>query len=182
MSDEWPAFDVERDAPTFALLHLASQMLGKLRVAHAPWANHGWHVTLAAGRRRAGDAADCGGRPTVRTDHRPLRARHCPSHQQGRPRHASAARISALPRFIGTSIAMLDRHGLPSDFQRPSQRSRRCHSVCRGRCTARLQSRFRRAAARRAGADRADLRAVSRGLRWQGQPGPFLLGQFRSWR
>ena len=28
------------------LLHLASQMLGKLRVAHAPWANHGWHVTL----------------------------------------------------------------------------------------------------------------------------------------
>ena len=46
MADEWPAFDVERDSPTFATLHLASQMLGKLRVAHAPWANHGWHVTL----------------------------------------------------------------------------------------------------------------------------------------
>ena len=46
MSNGWPAFDIDRDAPTFALLHLASQMLGKLRVAHAPWANHGWHVTL----------------------------------------------------------------------------------------------------------------------------------------
>ena len=46
MASDWPAFDVERDSPTFALLHLASQMLGKLRVAHAPWANHGWHVTL----------------------------------------------------------------------------------------------------------------------------------------
>src|SRR3954462_6748617 len=46
MSEEWPTFDVERDSDSFALLHLASQMLGKLRVAHAPWTNHGWHVTL----------------------------------------------------------------------------------------------------------------------------------------
>ena len=46
MSSGWPAFDVERDSPTFAILHLATQMLGKLRVAHAPWVNHGWHATL----------------------------------------------------------------------------------------------------------------------------------------
>jgi len=46
MESGWPILDVERDSPTFALLHLASQMLGKLRVAHAPWANHGWHATL----------------------------------------------------------------------------------------------------------------------------------------
>ena len=45
MSD-WPELDVERDSATFATLHLASQMLGKLRVAYAPWVNHGWHVTL----------------------------------------------------------------------------------------------------------------------------------------
>src|SRR4028118_2075869 len=42
----WPELNVERDSPTFALLHLASQMLGKIRVAHAPWLNHGWHVAL----------------------------------------------------------------------------------------------------------------------------------------
>ena len=46
MTNGWPALDVERDSPTFAILHLVSQMLGKLRVAHSPWANHGWHVTL----------------------------------------------------------------------------------------------------------------------------------------
>ena len=46
MAEDWPALDVQRDGPTFALLHLASQMLGKMRVAHAPWANHGWHATL----------------------------------------------------------------------------------------------------------------------------------------
>lgn len=43
---EWPRLDPKTDAETFAVLHLTSQMLGKLRVAHAPWANHGWHVTL----------------------------------------------------------------------------------------------------------------------------------------
>lgn len=46
MAEDWPALDAQRDGPTFALLHLASQMLGKMRVAHAPWANHGWHATL----------------------------------------------------------------------------------------------------------------------------------------
>ena len=43
---DWPQLDVARDQPSFATLHLVSQMLGKLRVAHAPWVNHGWHATL----------------------------------------------------------------------------------------------------------------------------------------
>ncbi|HET9356336.1 MAG TPA: DUF5996 family protein [Sphingomicrobium sp.] len=42
----WPKLNHARDGATFALLHLASQMLGKLRVAHSPWVNHGWHATL----------------------------------------------------------------------------------------------------------------------------------------
>src|SRR5262245_47912964 len=42
----WPELSVDRDAPTFALLHLASQMLGKLAVAHTTWLNHGWNSCL----------------------------------------------------------------------------------------------------------------------------------------
>ena len=42
----WPELDPARDAGTWTLLHLAAQMLGKLRVAHAAWVNHGWHVAL----------------------------------------------------------------------------------------------------------------------------------------
>jgi hypothetical protein len=42
----WPELDPARDHDTFAVLHLASQMLGKIRVAHATWQNHGWHLTL----------------------------------------------------------------------------------------------------------------------------------------
>ena len=50
MSD-WPELSVERDHETLAILHLAAQMLGKLRVAHAPWVNHGWHVALQPNAR-----------------------------------------------------------------------------------------------------------------------------------
>ena len=121
MSNGWPAFDVERDSPTFALRHLASQMLGKLRVAHAPWANHGWHVTLmpvaeglvmppiAAGGRRFELVLDlCAHAIVLRT---------------------SSGSRDAIP-LEGTSvagihralIAMLERNGLPSTFNgRPSE-------------------------------------------------------------
>jgi hypothetical protein len=113
--NDWPELDVGRDQPTFATLHLASQMLGKLRVAYAPWVNHGWHVTLhptaygleappiAAGSRSFTLAIDL-----------------C--------RHAITLAISDGVRdeipFEGQPIAelharlvsMLDRHGLPSKF------------------------------------------------------------------
>ena len=48
---EWPELSATRDHDTLAILHLASQMLGKLRVAHAPWVNHGWHVALQPNAR-----------------------------------------------------------------------------------------------------------------------------------
>ncbi len=50
MSD-WPELNVERDHETLAILHLAAQMLGKIRVAHAPWTNHGWHAALQPNAR-----------------------------------------------------------------------------------------------------------------------------------
>jgi hypothetical protein len=47
----WPELSVEQDHETLAILHLAAQMLGKIRVAHAPWMNHGWHVALQPNAR-----------------------------------------------------------------------------------------------------------------------------------
>ena len=61
MSD-WPELSVERDHETLAILHLAAQMLGKIRVAHAPWMNHGWHVALQPNARGLRDPADRGER------------------------------------------------------------------------------------------------------------------------
>ena len=113
---EWPELDAKRDAPTFALLHLASQMLGKLRVAHAPWINHGWHATLrptAAGLAILPIAAGDGRSFTLALD-------LC--------RHGIALRVSdgatELLPFAGASIAdlhrdliaLLAKHGLPASF------------------------------------------------------------------
>jgi hypothetical protein len=114
MSD-WPELDVKRDAGTFATLHLASQMLGKMRVAYAPWINHGWHVTLhpTAYGLEAPPIADGTRSFTLAID-------LC--------RHAITLAVSDGVRdevpFEGQTIAelhralvaMLDRHKLPSKF------------------------------------------------------------------
>jgi hypothetical protein len=115
MAERWPEFDVARDSPTFAVLHLVSQMLGKLRVAHATWVNHGWHVTLhpapeglaiepiAAGTESFSLALDLTRHAIVL--------------------HVGDGEVDHLPIDLGSIaaihhnlIVMLDAHGLPSSF------------------------------------------------------------------
>jgi hypothetical protein len=115
MSD-WPELSAERDHETLAILHLASQMLGKIRVAHAPWTNHGWHVAL---QPRANGLETL---PTTASDGRTFTlvldlCRHAmvlwASDESREEVPLSAGSISALHSRL---IAMLDRHGLPSSF------------------------------------------------------------------
>ncbi|MGH6658956.1 MAG: DUF5996 family protein [Sphingomicrobium sp.] len=117
MTGNWPRYDIERDWPTIAFLHLASQMPGKLRVAHAPWINHGWHVTLhlvGEGLTTAPIACADGRTFTLLID---LCA------------HGLALRVSdgasdiahfrdgmSIAELHHDVIAMLDRHRLPNRF------------------------------------------------------------------
>jgi hypothetical protein len=115
MSD-WPELNVERDHDTLALLHLAAQMIGKVRVAHAPWVNHGWHVALQPNARGLTTL------PTEASGHRTftLTLDLC--------RHAIVLWISdgsreELPLNAGSIAAlharlveMLERHELPASF------------------------------------------------------------------
>jgi hypothetical protein len=121
MSNGWPAFNVERDSPTFALLHLASQMLGKLRVAHAPWANHGWHVTLtpvAEGLVMPPIAAS-GKRFELVLD---LCAHAIVLRTSSGTRDAIPLEGTSVAGLHRALIAMLDRNGLPSNFNgRPNE-------------------------------------------------------------
>ena len=112
----WPVLDVERDSPTFAVLHLASQMLGKLRVAHAPWSNHGWHVALqprANGLETLPTAAGDGRTFTLVLD----LCRHAivlwVSDTARDELPLNAGSIAALHQRL---VAMLERNGLPSRF------------------------------------------------------------------
>jgi hypothetical protein len=121
MSD-WPELSVERDHETLAILHLAAQMLGKIRVGHAPWMNHGWHVALqpnARGLAALPTAAGDGRTFTLTLD----LCRHAivlwVSDGSREEVPLNAGSVAALHRRL---IAILDEYGLPSDFSdRPNE-------------------------------------------------------------
>ena len=121
MSD-WPVLSVERDQETLAVLHLAAQMLGKIRVAHAPWVNHGWHVALQPNARGLATlpTAASGGRTFTLTLDLCRHAIVLWISDGGREElPLNAGSIAALHRRL---IAMLDEHGLPSEFNgRPNE-------------------------------------------------------------
>jgi uncharacterized protein DUF5996 len=115
MSD-WPELSVEHDHETLAVLHLAAQMIGKIRVAHAPWMNHGWHVALQPNAR--GLAAP----PTAASDGRTFTltldlCRHAMvlwvSDGSREEVPLNAGSVAALHQRL---VAILDRHELPSNF------------------------------------------------------------------
>lgn len=116
MTDGWPILDPARDGETFAVLHLASQMLGKIRLRNSAWENHGWHLTL---RPRADGLTIL---PTAASDERSfsLAIDLC---AHGIALNVSDGSSELLP-FSGRTVAelrdglvdMLDRHGLPSRF------------------------------------------------------------------
>src|SRR5438552_2180412 len=121
MSD-WPELSVEQDHETLAILHLAAQMVGKVRVAHAPWMNHGWHVALQPNARglSALPTAASGGRTfTLTLD----LCRHAivlwVSDESREELPLNAGSIAALHKRL---VAMLERHDLPSSFNgRPNE-------------------------------------------------------------
>ena len=118
----WPELTVERDHETLAVLHLAAQMLGKIRVSHAPWVNHGWHVALqpnARGLATLPTAASGGRTFTLTLD----LCRHAivlwASDESREELPVNAGSIAALHQRL---IDMLDRHDLPSSFNgRPNE-------------------------------------------------------------
>ena len=112
----WPELSVERDHETLALLHLASQMLGKARVANAPWTNHGWHVALQPNARGLATlpTAASGGRTFTLTLDLCRHAIVLWISDGGREElPLNAGSVAALHRRL---VAMLDTHGLPSTF------------------------------------------------------------------
>ncbi len=117
MSAAWPVFDTARNSPTIATLHLISQMPGKLRVANAPWVNHGWQVTLhpvASGLITAPTAAPDGRSFTLGID----LCEHALTLRVSDGAHDRIALTDGLTiaGFHRDFVAMLDRHLLPSKF------------------------------------------------------------------
>ena len=113
---DWPELSVEYDHETLAVLHLAAQMIGKVRVAHAPWVNHGWHVALQPNARGLASL------PTAASDGRTFTmtldlCRHAlvlwVSDGSREELPLNAGSIAALHRRL---VRLLEEHDLPSTF------------------------------------------------------------------
>ena len=46
MKNSWPILSYEKGKPTYETLQLWTQILGKIKLATLPWANHSWNCTL----------------------------------------------------------------------------------------------------------------------------------------
>lgn len=112
----WPVLDPVKDHQTLSILHLASQILGKIRVRHAPWTNHGWHVALQPNARGLATL------PTAASDGRTFTlaldlCRHAivltTSAAEQEELALDAGSVAALHAGL---VAMLRKHGLPYDF------------------------------------------------------------------
>jgi hypothetical protein len=116
LMSHWPELSVERDHETLSILHLAAQMLGKIRVAHAPWVNHGWHVALQPNARGLGilPTAASGGRTFTLTLDLCRHAIVLWISDGGREElPLNAGSIAALHRRL---VDLLERHALPAMF------------------------------------------------------------------
>lgn len=111
----WPELNSKRDHPTLAVLHLASQMLGKLRVRHSAWVNHGWHATLhpVAEGLTIEPIASPAGNFSLTLD----LTRHAIILNVGDgERDQLPIDLGSIAALHHELIVMLDSHGLPSDF------------------------------------------------------------------
>ncbi len=45
-TETWPSLPLEAWSDTCAILHMWTQIVGKIRLTQSPWINHSWHVTL----------------------------------------------------------------------------------------------------------------------------------------
>jgi hypothetical protein len=121
MSD-WPELSAERDHETLAIIHLAAQMLGKIRVAHAPWTNHGWHVALqpvANGFETLATATGDGRTFTLRLD---LCEHAIVLWVSDHSRDQVSLQLGSIASIHSKLVEMLRRQGLPWTFNgRPSE-------------------------------------------------------------
>lgn len=115
MSD-WPELSPALDHDTFYVLHLATQMLGKIRVANAPWTNHGWHVALqpvANGLETLPTASGDGRTFTLRLD---LCAHAIVLWVSDKTRDQISLELGSVASVHRELVAMLRRHRLPAKF------------------------------------------------------------------
>ena len=109
----WPALDWPAWRETAQHLHLMTQIVGKVRLAHTPWLNHGWHVALYPGARGLGTGPIAVGDATVELDFDLLDSQLRLSHSNGGTRTVALG-TGSVADFYRDVLAALDALGAPT--------------------------------------------------------------------
>lgn len=112
----WPALEPAKDHQTLAILHLAAQMLGKIRVRHAPWTNHGWHVALQPNARGLATLPTSAGDGRTFTLALDLCRHAIVMTTSGAEREELPLDAGSVAALHSGLIAILQKHGLPFEF------------------------------------------------------------------
>jgi hypothetical protein len=121
MAERWPGLRVEDWADTRDTLHMWTQIVGKIRLAHMPLVNHWWQVTLYVTARGLTTSAIPygGGNFDVEfdfVDHRLLIRSSDGAHR------SIALRAAPVADFYRSTMGALDELGIGADFQeRPNE-------------------------------------------------------------
>jgi hypothetical protein len=120
-SHDWPAIPYAEWADTCRALHLWSQIIGKYRLARAPWLNHSWHATLYVTPRglTTGPVPDTPGQIALSFD---LRAHELVAEASGGGRHAfPLGPMSVAEFFAQTKLLIAAVGGTPDIHGRPNE-------------------------------------------------------------
>ena len=178
-SDPWPELPTAAWRETYETLHLWTQIVGKIRLARSPWLNHSWHVALYVTARGLTTSPIPDGTRDFQIDFDFIDHALRISTSDGAGRQLALAGQSVASFYaavmadlagLGIAVAIDE---MPNELPEPirfSQDNR--HAVVRpGRGAAVFPDPRQR---------RPRVQAVPHRLPRQGEPGAFLLGQFRS--
>ena len=118
----WPALDWAGWRESAQHLHLMTQIVGKVRLAHTPWLNHGWHVALYPGVRGLGTGPIpvAGGMIALEFDF--IADQLLLSHSDGGTRRVIALQAGSIADFHAQVLAALAELGAPTRIDpRPSE-------------------------------------------------------------
>ena len=176
----WPELPTAAWRETCATLQLWTQIVGKIRLAKSPWLNHSWHVTLYVTPRGLTTSPMPDGTRTFQinfdfVDHRLRISTSDGGTRQlctARPIGRQLLRRHAWPLLPNSALHVaIDE--MPNELPDPVRFSRgQRHASYDPDAVAALPADPRQ--------QRPRLQAIPHRLPRQGEPGAFLLGQFRS--
>ena len=177
----WPELPYAAWKDTAATLQLWTQIVGKMRLALTPWLNHSWHVTLSRDGARPRHAAHLRRRPRSPDRVRLHRSRAVAAHQRRPFRASSCLRPMPVAEFYADIACSAVRARCRRAHRRDAERDSRCHSLRpRTHVMPPTTATSRTASGACCSASHEVFSHFRTALPRQGEPGAFLLGQFRS--